>query len=377
MKSYTFFFSSSWRDKPHKQLQIALFEALIKRGPRVACIVDGRPNALDNPIESLELFTWPSRRPTNPRDGLFLHKLIHQYRPVCLVSHFSAVNLMTVAGWLNRVPLRLAWHHTLIAQATLDTHMPRWKIAYLIWRKRQVFRLATHCLANSQATCQDLIENFGVPAKQCILFDFSLADPLKTLNPPARRDNLVVCVGRLDPSKGQDVLIRAGARLKHLPEMRIEFVGSGASQSKLELLAKEYEIEERCDFSGSVPHNEVFRKMASAAMTIVPSRHEAFGWVNVESLAVGTPVIASNTGGIPEIIRDGVDGFLVPPGDEAALAEKMELLLTQPRLREEMGRSARQRFLEAFEQEKSILRLADWLEALVETTLSRGKLGSV
>jgi glycosyltransferase involved in cell wall biosynthesis len=105
--------------------------------------------------------------------------------------------------------------------------------------------------------------------------------------------------------------------------------------------------------------------MAESALTVVPSRSEAFGLVVIESMAVGTPAVASAVGGIPEIIRDGVDGFLVPPDDPAALADKIGLLLSNAELRHKMGLNARERFLSRFEQSRVVKEQADWLEQIV------------
>jgi glycosyltransferase involved in cell wall biosynthesis len=107
--------------------------------------------------------------------------------------------------------------------------------------------------------------------------------------------------------------------------------------------------------------------MASAVVTVVPSRSEAFGLVNIESMAVGTPVVASKVGGIVEIIRHGVDGFLVPPDNAEALAEKLKVILCNPHVRREMRTSCRQRFLEQFEQRRSVLEQADWHEELANS----------
>lgn len=105
--------------------------------------------------------------------------------------------------------------------------------------------------------------------------------------------------------------------------------------------------------------------MATASVCVVPSRSEAFGRVNIEAMAAGTPVVASGVGGIPEIVRDGQDGFLVPPDNPQALADKLRLILSDPALRAAMGQSARQRFLDCFEQQANVARQADWFEALV------------
>ena len=79
---------------------------------------------------------------------------------------------------------------------------------------------------------------------------------------------------------------------------------------------------------------------------------------------MGTPVIASKVGGIPEVVRDGVDGYLVPPDDPETLVGTLVKLLGNPALRELLGRNGRQRFLESYELSKVVIGQTDWLESL-------------
>ncbi len=88
-------------------------------------------------------------------------------------------------------------------------------------------------------------------------------------------------------------------------------------------------------------------------------------------MALGLPVVASRTGGLAEIIRDSLDGFLVAPGDATALAQKMELLLADPELRRRMGAQGRERFLSNFERSRVIPQQADWIEGIVRTKARR------
>jgi len=86
--------------------------------------------------------------------------------------------------------------------------------------------------------------------------------------------------------------------------------------------------------------------------------------VALESMAIGLPVIASNTGGLAETVRDGIDGFLVPPAQAEALSGKLALLLQDSALRARMGANARERFLAKFERSHVITKQADLLERL-------------
>jgi glycosyltransferase involved in cell wall biosynthesis len=182
----------------------------------------------------------------------------------------------------------------------------------------------------------------------------------------ARTPGRLVCVGRFFPSKGQDVLIRALAIITHThPAVSLELIGEGPEQQACQNLARTLGLEQRCHFLGAIQHDEVLRHMASAVATVVPSRSEAFGLVNIESMAVGTPVVASAVGGITEIVRDGQDGFLVPPDAPELLAERLSQMLAKPKLALVMGANARQRFLSLFEQQRAVAEQADWLENIM------------
>jgi glycosyltransferase involved in cell wall biosynthesis len=237
----------------------------------------------------------------------------------------------------------------------------------LRFRKRQVFKLATHVVANSKAAQQDAQGSYGLRQGKCSAQPLGLADPAKwlPLALASEREDMVVCAGGFDRNKGQDVLIEALALCgEKLGTAKIEFLGAGPLLDSVRTRAGQFGLLDRCLFRGAVSHAEVLRHMSRAKAVVVPSRSEAFGFVNVESLAVGTPVIASRVGGIPEVVRDGVDGYLVPPDDPETLAGTLVKLLGNPALRELLGRNGRQRFLESYELSKVVIGQTDWLESL-------------
>ncbi len=366
MKPHCYFIGTTLGDNPVPHHFVALARELARRGHRVVLLAPHRRVDLQDPMGNPAVYTWPSERPTRWRDALFLLRLIRQFQPATLIANFAAVNMMTTVGWLGGVPNRVVWYRTMTAQLSRDYETPQWKTRLLRMRKKMVYHAATHMVANSLASATDLQSIYAVPTAKCRVFFNSLADPLaggQLSIAPA--ENKLVCVGRLFPSKGQDVLIRALALLQQrFPGVQAEFVGQGPALGALSELAGALGVKERCVFSGQVPHEQVLRKMAGATVTVVPSRSEAFGLVNIESLAVGTPVVGSAVGGILEIIRDGQDGFLVPPENPEALAGKLAVVLGSPELRRQMSLNARQRFLSCFEQGCLVREQADWQETL-------------
>lgn len=366
MKKHCYFIGTTLSDNPVPEHFVALAKELARRGHRVVLLTPHRRLDLQNPDANPAVYTWPSERPTRLRDAQFLLRLVREMKPDVFIANFAAVNLMTLTGWLFGVPHRIAWYHTISGQLSHDNAGPRWKSKLLDLRKRIVYNATTQIVANSKAGAADVQTVYAVPSVKCRVFFNSLADPFEGGElPVVSQDEKLLCVGRLFLSKGQDVLIRALVPLKQrFPRVQVEFVGEGPARNALHSLALELGVSEQCIFSGHVGHRQVLEKMASATATVVPSRSEAFGLVNIESMAVGTPVIGSAVEGILEIIRDGLDGFLVPPDNPEMLAAKLEAVLSNPQLRREMSVNARRRFLAKFEQRRLVQEQADWQEAL-------------
>lgn len=362
-----YFIATSWNDAPVSQHFRALADALAARGQRVVLLVDGQNHAVENPQGNPAVYTWPSRRPVKWRDAWFLRRLIRQYRPACLIANYGASNLMMLAGWWLAVPCRVVWYHTVTAAIDLDAPAGGWRKQLLRWRKRLVYAAATHLTPASRAGRADVMRVFGIAAGKCRVFYNSLADPLAGATAAAAPEpNKVVCIGRLFPTKGQDVLLRALALLKErVPQLRAEFVGAGPDDAALRALAERLGVAPLCQFVGAVGHAQVLAHIQSAAVTVVPSRSDNNPLVVIEALALGVPVVASAVGGIVESLTDGVEGFLVPPEDPAALADKLYCLLTDDQLRQTLSVQARARFLAQFEQRGLIAEQAQWFEQLV------------
>lgn len=150
----------------------------------------------------------------------------------------------------------------------------------------------------------------------------------------------VVHVGRLHPQKGVETLVRATARLSGI---QLILVGDGPERAAVQRLAAKLGVADRVHITGFVPHSRVAEFLAGADIVALPSRYEELGTALIEAMAVGCPIVASRVGGIPELVRDGVDGLLVPPCDDAALAATISRLLHDPPLAASLARSARAR----------------------------------
>ncbi|MCG5434122.1 glycosyltransferase family 4 protein [Mycobacterium sp. MYCO198283] len=144
---------------------------------------------------------------------------------------------------------------------------------------------------------------------------------------PARTGDRVVFVGRLHPQKGVDTAVRA---LPMLPGVTLVLAGDGPDRAELARLAQRLGVADRVEFLGFVPHDRVPQLLADADLFVMPSQYEELGTAIVEAMASGVPVVASNIGGIPQLVDDGETGVLVPPGDPAELAAACRALLADP-----------------------------------------------
>lgn len=170
--------------------------------------------------------------------------------------------------------------------------------------------------------------------------------------------NSILYVGVLTPLKGIHHLVNAFSLIaEQFPSAQLFVIGKEENTgyaAGLREQVRKLRLENRIRFMGPQPQSELAIWMAKASVLVLPSKSEGLGRVIIEAMAAGTPVIGSRVGGIPELIEDGARGFLVPPGDERALARKIRWMLTHPDKARAMGECAR-RFAELLFSTESYL----------------------
>ncbi len=353
----------------------ALASELARRGHEVTMATWGKDAERHWVPEGVRLVRYPSPRPVKWADIRFSWRLVREGRIDCVIANFGAENANALAAWAARVPVRVLWYRTLLSQIVGDRGGVDLRLMLQLIRKRLVFALATRVVGNAKGSADELRRVWKVPQGKVQMFWNSIPDPCLEAGPISSKCmRKVLCPGRLHPSKGQDVLLRALPQvLQAEPGVEVVFAGAGPERARLERLAEELGVSGRVRFAGALERPRLLAEMAEAAVCVVPSLSEAFGLVNIESMAMGTPVVASRVGGIPEIVRDGVDGFLFEAGNSEELASCLIRLLGDDRLRDEMGGNARERFLAEFESTRVAKRQADWLEEMVRE--ARGGVG--
>ncbi|HUP27293.1 MAG TPA: glycosyltransferase [Chloroflexia bacterium] len=161
---------------------------------------------------------------------------------------------------------------------------------------------------------------------------------------------ILLFVGRIERLKGIDTLLESVAVVSRTcsgRDLKVLIVGGGgqtedenAELKRVVQLHRDLNLEDQVEFVGSKPQEMLPLYYSAADITIMPSHYESFGMVAIESMASGTPVIASNVGGLSYTVQDGETGFLVPEENHFALAEQVHTLLKNPDLRRRMGEQA-------------------------------------
>lgn len=173
----------------------------------------------------------------------------------------------------------------------------------------------------------------------------------------------IVTVGTLNRQKGMQYLIKALPKvIKEFPDVKLEIVGDGGYKKDLQSQVKHLKLKDHVKFVGFLP--DVEKYLAKFDIYVQPSLSESFGLAIVQAMGAGLPVIATNTGGIPEIITDGITGLLVESKDSKAISEALIELLRDPKKAREMGKVAREEVKLKFNLQDMI----DELEVTYEET---------
>lgn len=152
----------------------------------------------------------------------------------------------------------------------------------------------------------------------------------------------IITVGGLNRHKGMDIVIRAFAQVK-APGARLCIVGSGPLEASLKELAGSLRLAERVEFTGSLETDQVIERMNASTALAIGSRMDTSPNVVSEAHAIGLPVIGTRIGGIPEMIDEGTNGYLVDGDDAQAMGERMDRLLSDPETCRRLGEAGREK----------------------------------
>lgn len=242
----------------------------------------------------------------------------------------------------------------------------------LVFHEEELKKKAAAFIAVSNFIRNKLLEK-GYPEQKIIRHYIGVDTKKFSPSPSVMKadERYILCVGRHTEKKGIDVLLRAFTRIasKH-PHVSLIQVGAGEMTATLHTLSVQLGINNRVHFLGAQPHETVLNLMRGAEIFTLPSQTarngdcEGLPMVINEASACSVPVVSTWHSGIPEAVLDGETGFLVPERDDAALAEKLDTLLSDRALGKKMGQRGREFVCEEFDICKQTAKLELIYDAL-------------
>ncbi|MCI0567545.1 MAG: glycosyltransferase, partial [Acidobacteria bacterium] len=246
-------------------------------------------------------------------------------------SHLFWANLCArAAGKWAGVPVVINSHHGTDGWLSLSHRL----------LERGTVGLADRLVACSEAVRRCAVERLRLPAHKVVTIpngvplqrfaDRTTRDGMRAALGLDSRSRVIGSVGRLDePVKGFAVLLEALEMLgRRMPDVVCLICGDGPARAQLENSARKRGLSAQVRFLGE--RQDIPRVLQALDLYVQPSLSEGFGLSVLEAMASGVPVVATHSGGLPEVVRDGVTGDLVAPGDAALLAQRIHSLLEDP-----------------------------------------------
>lgn len=308
------------------------------------------------------------KRPGVDRRALFrLTVLLRRLRPDIVHSRNWGAFDAVLAGWLARVPVAIHGEH---GREISDPHGLR--------RRRNALRrlcapMVDRFVAVSDDLTRWLISTVGVPRRKVVTIHngvdverFAAAareDGRRTLG-VAPESVAVGTVGRLDPVKDQATLLEAFAVVaSEHRHATLHIIGDGPCRDALHEQAHRLGLNARVAFLGE--RRDVATLLSGFDVFVLPSIAEGISNTILEAMAAGLPIVATRTGGNPELVEDRVSGTLVPVGDHRRLAAALSAYTADPHLRALHGKAARQRAMEEFALDRMAVRYRNLYRTLV------------
>jgi glycosyltransferase involved in cell wall biosynthesis len=343
-------------ERGHEVLVVSTDIGMVERSDGFADVVV--PAITGNPLRRLagKAFHVAAYRRVRALIKVFQPDVVHfhtigELSPSVVAAATGVPHVVTVHGPEDYTLALLPWQ--LPARDYRDgTYRPadlravgRLRYCYLRFVQRPLYqwvlRRTFAYVAPSRFLADTLLEDAGHTQIRQVYNGIELLAPAPAI--PA--DRTLLYVGRLEAVKGCGVLLRAFELVRReVADARLMLVGAGGASDDLHALAAVGGVADAVDFRGWLSYDAVGDAIADATAVVIPSVWpETLATVALEALAVGRPLIASRVGGLPELIDDGVNGYLVEPYDVRTLADRMVALLTDPVTAARMGAAGRRR----------------------------------
>jgi glycogen(starch) synthase len=321
---------------------------------------------------------WVHRLPEPNRlvpelDGMparsHLLNMVAAYHEVCRIHAGRPVDLVSAPLWLceglvcafdDRFPTTTTLITAMKAVATLaqwarDSAEGRQLIAL----EEELVSQSLHLHAVSRPILERAVADYHADASRAFIANLGLRDRAEQYRRrrPANGRVRVLYVGRIETRKGADLFLEAAVRLcREFPNAEFVLAGKEIPTDEGDTHRQRFEaqyahdpdLRSRVTFTGLVTEEELYQHYADSDVVCLPSRYESFGLVFVEAMVFGKPVVGARAGGMVEVVADGEQGYLTPPGDAEALTDALRRLIADPVLREKFGQRSRELYEQRF-----------------------------
>jgi len=232
---------------------------------------------------------------------------------------------------------------------------------------RKVLNRATHITATSEMLRKLTISLAPLTKDRVSLIPWGVEVPSEVTPPPPVTKLKICYIKSHKPVYGPDVLLKALVEVKKVfPHVVLSMAGDGPMTSQLKNMIDDLHLSENVKMVGFIEYDRIRSFIAEHHMMVMPSRMESFGVAALDASAAGRAVIASDVGGISEVVRDGKTGYLVNPDDPKALADKIIHLAQNHGLMIEMGKAGHEFVKNNFTWEKSLDLMSELYERLID-----------
>jgi L-malate glycosyltransferase len=304
-------------------------------------------------------FNWPAFK-----QGLEFRKLIRQ-SGIQVVQCFDFYSNLFAIPWsrISRVPIILGARRDEASMRTSGQH----------YTELLVYRLATGIVANAENIKNQLVVRDKLVSEKVWVIqnglDLDRFDERRQQSGNSEMKNVsglsIAIVANLRPEKGHLVLLAAIRRLAdRFSMLKVFIVGNGPMKESIIQRIIELKLTHCVEMTGELKDVPAFFKTIDIA--VLPSlKNEGFPNSVMEAMAASLPVVATDTGGTPELVSDGLTGYLVPPADSQALQDRLGKLCADGELRKKMGEAGRQKVIERFTADRMVRRFEHLYEALL------------
>lgn len=231
---------------------------------------------------------------------------------------------------------------------------------------KKILKRATHISATSKMLAKVTRELVPEAAEKISVIPFGVELP-DLLDYPAPSPFKICFIKGNRSIYGPEVLLGAIAKARQaVPDIELSWAGWGELTQRQKTLINEYDLGKCVKIVGVVSNNNIFRFLSEHHLMVMPSLKEAFGVAVLEASAAGRAVIASNVGGVPEVLQDGHTGLLIPPNDSDQLAEAIIKLANDKEMMKTMGENGRQFVQKNFAWSQSLDMMFELYERLID-----------